>query len=161
MIKRSRKEYYRRCQEIIDDLHVRVSKGECVTEEHCKRLYGTSDYNALLHELRLMNADTDMTVMTPAMEWLYKSRHFKHKARGESRESLIFICTILSVVAVGFSAYFAGCSRSTEVITPRNNEYTHTTNNVNNADSQLDKIAIDPIGFEPLPSKPERQNTHN
>lgn len=105
-----RKKYYRRCQAIIDDLHKRVDRGEYVNEEHCKHLYGTSDYNALLHELRLMNSDTDMSVMTPAMEWLYKSRHFKYKAQKERRGVALFIATILSVLAAGISAYFAGRS---------------------------------------------------
>lgn len=97
--------YYRRCQEIIDYLHQRVANDEFISEEHCKLQFGKSDFNALLHELRLMNADTDWTVMTPAMEWLYYSRYFDHKASDEINDCIKYILVIISSIAAIISAY--------------------------------------------------------
>ena len=78
-----RENYYKRCQEIIDDIHDRVARGEFISEQYCIRQYGNSDYNALLHELRIMKASQDWTTMTPAMEWLYHSQYFTNKANEE------------------------------------------------------------------------------
>ena len=102
-----RKKYYRRCQEIIDDLHRRVADNEFVSEDSCKRWYSASDYNALLHELRLMNADQDISVMTPAMEWLYHSQYFKKKSREESIDFWKNIMIVATSIAAIVSAYYA------------------------------------------------------
>lgn len=107
-----RKKYYRRCQEIIDDLHRRVANNESLTEQHCINRYGLSDYQALLHELHMMGADSDMSTMTPAMEWLYHSQYFKNKAADESKQAWMFWISVLSACVAVASAACAFCSRA-------------------------------------------------
>lgn len=99
-----RRKYHHRCQEIIDDLHDCVANNRFINRNVCVQKYGKSDYNALLHELHLMNVKMDYTSMTPAMEWLYHSRHFKYKARGEKRENRLYMLTIAASVASILSA---------------------------------------------------------
>lgn len=123
-----RKKYYTKCQEIIDDLHRRVDKGEYVSENHCKFEYGTSEYNALIHELHMMNADDNLSVMTPAMEWLYHSQYFRHKAYEERRERKMFILTIVSVAMAIVSAFYAGRSGSPEIQTQTKQEEVNAYN---------------------------------
>ncbi len=96
-------DYYKRCQNIIDDIHRRVSQGEFLSERDCIKNYGPSDYWALKHELRLMNADINSSTMTPAMEWLYYSQYFLNKAADEKKQRFLFYIA-------GFSALFAGVS---------------------------------------------------
>lgn len=107
-----RRRYYTRCQEIIDDLHHRVANNEFLSEQHCINRYGLSDYQALLHELRMMNADFDMRTMTPAMEWLYHSQHFKHKAADEVRQARLYWISLASACVAIASAVYTFCSNT-------------------------------------------------
>lgn len=107
-----RKKYYNRCQEIIDDLHNRVANNESLSEQHCINRYGISDYQALLHELHMMDADYDMRTMTPAMEWLYHSQHFKAKAADETRQAWMFRISLVAAVVAVASAVYTFCSGS-------------------------------------------------
>ena len=102
-----RSKYYKRCQEIIDDLHDRVSKGEFVTQQKCYELYGKADYSAFLHEMRMMDALHDWKTMTPAMQWMYHSQYFTNKANEELAAKRQRLCVYLSAWAAVLSA---GCS---------------------------------------------------
>lgn len=107
-----RRRYYTRCQEIIDDLHLRVANNESLSEQHCINRYGRSDYQALLHELHMMNADSDMRTMTPAMEWLYHSQFFKNKASDESLRVCMFWISLISACVAVASAVYTFCSKA-------------------------------------------------
>lgn len=107
-----RARYHIRCQEIIDDLHKRVADGNFIGEDESIRLYGKSDYLALMHELRLMNADYNYKVMTPALEWLYHSEHFKNRAADERKESRMYWVSIISACAAIASAVYTFFSNS-------------------------------------------------
>lgn len=107
MTKSRREKYYNRCQEIIDDLHERVARGEFLDETHCINRYGKADYQALLHELHLMGADQNWKTMTPAMEWLYSSQYFTNKAEEEKRQAKLFRYALYSAMASIISAFVA------------------------------------------------------
>ncbi len=101
-----RKKFYKRCQAIVDDLHENVANGHFMDESECKSRYGKSDYYGLLHELHRMNADMDYTVMTPAMEWLYHSQYFLHKAAQERNVYLMFWVSVISAAVAIISATY-------------------------------------------------------
>lgn len=105
-----RKNFYNRCQSIIDDLHNRVKEGERLSPAVCCKLYGIADYRALEHELHLMDAASDTTVMTPAMEWLYSTQYFSFKAEEERRNRVSFYLAIAAFVVSVVSAVFAGAA---------------------------------------------------
>lgn len=106
MLSSRRKKYYKRCQEIIDDLHHRVANNESLSEQHCINRYGLSDYQALLHELHMMNADLSMRTMTPAMEWLYHSQYFKNKAADERNQARMYWISLISACAAIISVIY-------------------------------------------------------
>lgn len=106
-----RKKYYNRCQEIIDDLHNKVANHTTLSDEECIKLYGKSDYYALLHELHMMDADIDMAKMTTAMEWFYHSQYFSYKAKDERKQVAMFWISVISAVFAAFSAGIASCSK--------------------------------------------------
>ena len=101
-----RRRYFLKCQFIVDDLHDRVEKGQFVYDSDCMELYGKSEYRALLHELRLMNVDDDYTEMTPAVEWLYSSQYFKHKAKDEIRETVLTLVSLISAVTALIAVFY-------------------------------------------------------
>lgn len=105
-----RKSYYKKCQAIIDDMHRRVANKEFLSEGDCEKRYGKSEYLALRHELHLMQADTDVMAMTPAMEWLYHSQHFANKAVAEVRQTRMFWVSVVSACVAVASAVYAFCS---------------------------------------------------
>lgn len=100
----SREAFYRRCQYIVDDLHRRVAAGEYISEQQCKDLYGKDDYNAFMHQLRLQNADIDLSAMTPAMEWMHHSRYFLWKIDEERRQQGSHTATRNTAIAAIISA---------------------------------------------------------
>lgn len=106
-----RRNYYNRCQEIIDDLHNKVANHKTLSDEECIKLYGKSDYYALLHELHMMNADIEITTMTTAMEWLYHSQYFSHKAKDERRQAVMFWISVFSAVVAVCSAVYTFYSK--------------------------------------------------
>lgn len=105
-----RKNFYDRCQEIVDDLHQRISNGEFLSEDKCMELYGKYDYFAFLHQLRKENADVDYRTMTPALEWMYHSQYFKWLKSQERRNSISLIVAVVSAGAAWVAALFAGLS---------------------------------------------------
>ncbi len=99
-----REDFYRRCQQIVDELHQRIAAGEYITEEQCKAHFGKDAYNAFLHQLRLHNADIDYSVMTPALEWMHHSRYFQWKIDEERRQRRNSWATYLTAGAAIVSA---------------------------------------------------------
>lgn len=109
---RKRREYYSKCQHIIDDLHYRVANNMHMTEQQCEMLYGESEYRALTHELHLMKAYTDLNAMTSAMEWLYHSQYFRNKAKSENRQATMFWISVISACFAVASAVYTFCSHN-------------------------------------------------
>ena len=107
-----REKYYSKCQEIIDYLHNTVNKGEYVDERQCLERYGRSAYKAFIHELHMMNADTDYKTMTPAMEWLYHTQYFKRKAVDEKDQARMYWISLLAACAAVASAIYTFYSNS-------------------------------------------------
>lgn len=109
-----RKQYYIRCQEIIDDLHQKVANKDFIDIPECKKQYGNADFNALLQELQMINAHVDLKEMTPSMEWLYYSRYFTFKANEERAERWQRLAVWVAAIAAIASAICAYKSASKE-----------------------------------------------
>lgn len=103
---RRRKNYHLRCQDIIDDIHNRVDRGERIEEDKCIDLYGRADYYALRHEIRMLNSQLNTHTMTDAMEWLYYSQHFKYQSRVETRATRAATLSVISIVVSCITALY-------------------------------------------------------
>ena len=134
-----RNKHYRRCQEIIDDLHARVERGEFVNEARCKATYGKADYNALLHELRLMNADLDYVTMTPAMEWMHSSQYFLNKIEDEKRVRVTYWVAVISAIASAISAFVAALAVYYAHAEPPQNEHPRTERCAKNSRGNIEE----------------------
>ena len=122
-----RRRHYKRCQEIIDYIHERVSVDGTLHEEECIAEFGRDDYLALMHELHLMGADTTYQARHQAMEWLHNSRHFSHKAWDEVLQYVMSFVSFISAIVAVAAAVFTWYSRpDPQVITPVNGCYCTT-----------------------------------
>lgn len=80
-----RKRFLKKCQAVVDDVHDSLTMKKFVEEDELKEKYGTRFYRAFRHQLAEMGVDLNVSSMTDALEWMYFSQHFKHKASQERR----------------------------------------------------------------------------
>ena len=96
-MKNNRIQFYKLCQDIVDDIYSRSSKG-FISEYELVSIYGKEDYDAFKKEILTNTQKDDNSSNTSLIRWMYKTRYFINKIKEEKRNNMLFRVAVFSFV---------------------------------------------------------------
>lgn len=94
-----RRDFYIRCQDLVDTLHDRVNAGEYIDKFSDLKDFSKAEINAFLHEIEKEGMNVDFRTMTHAMEWMYATEYFRYKGHDERRTRRIAVWSLVISIA--------------------------------------------------------------